>query len=181
MKTNKKILFIIAGKNFRDIEYFKPREILENSGVDIKVASNIRAGEFARGSDGGEVKIDFNINEVNVPDFDLIIFVGGPGALECLDNEESYEIAREAVELKKKLAAICIAPVILAKAGVLRNKKAVVWHNEMNKEAIKILEEKGVNFVNKTVVEDGDIITAVGPDAAEDFGKKLKSVLTNEV
>lgn len=181
MKINKKILFIIAGKNFRDIEYFKPRQILEDSGAEVKVASNIRTGEIARGADGGEVKIDFNINEVNLSDFDLIIFIGGPGALEYLDNKESHEIALKAVELKKKLAAICIAPVILAKAGILRNKKAVVWHNEMNKEAIKILEENGANFVNEPVVEDGDIITAVGPNAAEDFGKKLKSVLTNEV
>lgn len=172
------ILFIIAGRNFRDIEYFKPREILESiDDVDIKVASNIKAGEIAIGADGGEVKIDLNNNDVVVSDFDLIIFVGGPGAVEFLDNEKSYKIAKEAINAGKKLAAICIAPIILAKAGVLRGKKAVVWHNEMNKEPIKILEENGAIFINKPVVEDDSIITAIGPDAAEEFGARLKDIL----
>jgi len=79
------------------------------------------------GADGGEVAVDYNIKEVKPGNFDLVVFVGGPGALKHLDNETGYKIAGETIETKKHLAAICIAPAILAKAGVLKNKKATVW------------------------------------------------------
>jgi len=173
----KKALFIIAGKNFRDIEYFKPKEILESAGIEIKVASNIKAKEKAIGADGNEVKIDINLEDVKISDFDAIIFIGGPGAIQYLDNKESYRICHEAVSLNKILSAICIAPVILAKAGVLKNKNATVWANDLNKQPIEILTENGAKYLNQAVVVDGNIITANGPVAAEKFGEELKQKL----
>ncbi len=173
----KKILFILAGKDFRDAEYFIPSEILKKAEHQIFVASDIKAGDIAIGANGGEVPVDYNIIEVRPENFGLIIFVGGPGALKHLDNEESYKIALAAVEKGKKLAAICIAPVILAKAGVLKNKKATVWSNPMDKGSIKILTENGASYVNQPVVSDG-IITASGPAAAEEFGQTLLKLLS---
>ncbi len=173
----KKVLFILAGKDFRDAEYFIPSEILKNAGHQIFIASDIKAGDLAIGADGGEVTVDYNIIEANPENFDLIIFVGGPGALKHLDNEKSYKIARLTVEKNKKLAAICIAPVILAKAGVLKNKKATVWSNPMDKGPIKIIVENGASYVNQSVVID-EIITANGPAAAEEFGQVLLKLLS---
>ena len=168
----KKILFIIAKQDFRDEEYFIPKSILEKE-FEVKTASNTNEGEIALGFLGGEAKIDINYKNVNVDDFDAIIFVGGQGAPKNLDDEISYKIAKETVQKNKLLCAICIAPTILAKAGVLRGKKATVWHSEINKEPIKILEENGAIFVNEDVVEDNNIITANGPKAAEKFGYKI--------
>lgn len=168
----KRVLFIIAKENFRDEEYFIPKSILEKE-FEVKTASNTKPNSIALGFLGGEAQVDINYEEVNVNDFDAIIFVGGQGALKNLDNEISYKIAREAVEKNKILCAICIAPVILAKAGVLKDKKATVWHSELDKAPIKILEENGAIFVDEDVVEDGNIITANGPKAAEKFGNKI--------
>ncbi|MEK7549071.1 MAG: DJ-1/PfpI family protein [Patescibacteria group bacterium] len=156
-----KVLFVIAKKDFRDIEYFTPKAILENAGYEIVVASNCKTGETAVGVGGGKVKINIELDEVKVGDFDAVVFVGGPGALENLDNSESYRLAQEAVVKNKILAAICIAPVILAKAGVLENKKSTVWDSTSDKSGIKI------------VIQDGKIITANGPQAAQEFGEKL--------
>lgn len=173
----KNVLFILAGKDFRDAEYFIPSEILKKAGHQIFAASDIKTGDIAIGADGGEVPVNYNITEVNPENFDLIIFVGGPGALKHLDNEESYKIARLTVEKNKKLAAICIAPIILARAGVLKNKKATIWSSEMDKKPIKILTENGASYVNQLVVTDG-IITANGPAAAEEFGQTLLKLLS---
>jgi len=168
----KKVLFVIAKTDFRDEEYFIPKSILEKEFI-VETASNGNKGEIALGFLGGEANIDVNIKDVNVDEYDAIIFVGGAGALKNLDNEDSYKLIKEAIEKNKLLCAICIAPTILAKAGVLKEKKATVWHSDLDKSPIKVLEENGAIFIDEDVVEDGNIITANGPKAAEKFGQKI--------
>ena len=173
--TGKRAIMIIAFKDFRDVEYFVPKEILEKAGVEVKTASN-KTG-VAIGADGGEANVDLLVSQINVADFDVIIFVGGPGCLNALDNETSYRVAKEAISQNKILAAICISPVILAKAGVLSEKKATVWSSPLDKSAVKILKEKGAIYIDEKVVQDGNIITANGPQAARDFGNKILDAL----
>jgi len=174
-----KVLFILAKNGFRDEEFLIPAEILKNNKHQIFVASNNKKGEKAVGADGTEVTIDFSLEEVNVKDYDMIVFIGGPGALENLNNSLSYEIARKSVENKKHLAAICISPVILAESGVLKNKKATVWSSPYYKQSIEILTKNGAQYLEKSVVieDDGYLITANGPKAAEEFGKALLKAL----
>jgi protease I len=171
----KKAIMIIAFRDFRDAEYFIPKEILEKMGIEIKTASN-KMG-LAIGADGGDTNVDLLVSQINPAEFDAIIFVGGPGCLDALDNEDSYKIARETVSQDKVLAAICISPVILAKAGVLDGKRATCWTDPLGSQA-KILKEKGAIFEKKSVVVDGKIITANGPQAAEEFGEKIVELLT---
>jgi protease I len=173
----KKAVMIIAFREFRDAEYFVPKEILEKAGIEVKTASN-KMG-LAIGADGGDTKVDLLVSQINVADFDAIIFVGGPGCLDALDNEDSYRVARDTVSQGKILASICISPVILAKAGVLEGKRATCWTDPLGSQA-KILKEKGAIFEKKSVVVDGKIITANGPGAAEEFGEKIVEALTKE-
>ncbi|XOA42967.1 MAG: DJ-1/PfpI family protein [Candidatus Nealsonbacteria bacterium] len=173
---NKRVVIIIAFRDFRDAEYFIPLEILERAGLEVKTASNKKG--VAIGADGGEVNIDLLLSDINIANFDAVIFIGGPGCLASLDNEESYKIAKEIVSQNKILASICISPVILAKAGILKGKKATVWSSSLDKKAVKILEEKGAIYKADSVVIDGNIITANGPVAAEDFGKIIVKLLT---
>jgi protease I len=172
----KKIAIIIAFRDFRDEEYFIPKEVLEKAGAEIKTASTELG--TAIGSQGGEAGVDIKLADLNVSDFDAVVFVGGGGAPKYLDNETSYKIAKDAVSQGKVLAAICIAPTILAKAGVLSGKKATVWSSPLDKSAIKILKENNVVYQDESVVVDGRIITANGPGAAEEFGQKIIEALT---
>jgi len=176
--TGKKIAIIVAFKDFRDEEYFVPRGILEEAGAEIKTASTKKG--TAIGADGGEVEIDLLVSEINPADFDVIVFIGGPGALKYLDNEDSYQLAKKTISQNKVLAAICISPVILAKAGVISGKKATVWSNPLDKSAIKILENNGAIYQDESVVVDEKIITGNGPAAAEEFGETIIGVLTGE-
>jgi protease I len=172
---NKSIVMVVAFRDFRDEEYFVPKGILERAGANIKTASNQKG--TAIGADGGEVNVDFLVSEVKPENFEAIIFVGGPGALEYLDNDDSYKLVKETVGQEKVLGAICIAPAILAKAGVLQGKNATVWSNAMDKSAVKILKDKGAIYQNATVVTDGKIVTGNGPQAAEKFAEALIKVL----
>ena len=173
---NKKIVLIIAFRDFRDEEYFIPKEILEKNNIEVKTASAEKG--TAIGVNGGEANVDILAEEINLPDFDGIIFIGGPGTLKELDNENSYKIARETISQNKILGAICISPVILAKAEVLNEKQATVWSSPMDKEPIRILEQEGAIYQDKPVVIDKNIITAKGPAAAQEFAKTLVEALT---
>jgi protease I len=172
----KKVVMIVAFRDFRDEEYFTPKEILEKAGAEVKTASN-KMGT-AIGADGGDVKIDLLVSEIDPADFDAVVFIGGPGCLDNLDNENSYQVARETVSQNKVLTSICISPVILAKAGVLEGKKATVWSSTMDKSPVKILKENGAIYQDENVVVDGKIITANGPNAAKEFGEAIVEALT---
>jgi len=172
----KKVAIIMAFKDFRDAEYFVPKEILEKTGAVITTVSTQKGK--AIGADGGDVEIDLTLEELKPADFDGIIFIGGPGALKELDNEKSYNLIKETVSNNKVLGSICISPVILAKAGVLKGKKATVWSSPLDRSSVRIFKENGVIYVSEEVVVDGKIVTGNGPDASEEFGTKLVGVLT---
>jgi protease I len=191
----KKIAMIIAFRDFRDAEYFIPKEIFEKAGAKITTVST-KMGT-AIGADGGDTEIDLLLENLNpaefadlqsksshdsiqsISSFDAIVFIGGPGCLQYLDNENSYKVARETVAQNKVLGSICVSPVILAKAGVLKGKRATVWSSSMDRGPVKILKENGAIYEDKDVVQDGKIITGNGPEAAQEFAEKLVEVLTS--
>ena len=165
-----KVLMIIAHENFRDEEYQKPKEILSKAGAEIITASSNL--ETAKGMLGAKVKPDILLSDVVVKNFDAILFIGGSGAKEYWKNPEAHRIAQESVKQNKILGAICIAPVTLAYAGILKNKKATVYISAKDE-----LESQGVTYTGKPVEKDGNIITANSPDAADAFGEKVKKSL----
>lgn len=167
---------VLASEGFRDEEFFVPAEILENSGFEFVVASD-KKGK-AKGDDGGEVEVDLTLEEIEAEEFAGIAFIGGPGALKHLDNENSYEAAKKFKKEDKIVAAICIAPVILAKAGLLQNKKATVWTNPLDKSGQKEIEAEGAKFVDKKALKDGGVITACGPEGAKLFGEKVAEAVS---
>jgi len=174
----KKIAVIIAFREFRDIEYFIPRNILAGAGAQIVTCSSQKG--IAVGADGGEAQVNLIVQEIKVEDYDALVFIGGTGMVKNLDNPDFQRIAREAVEKGKILGAICIAPALLAKAGVLAGKNATVWSNPLDKSAVKILKEEGAKYVAEDIVIDGRIITASGPPVARQFGESIVNLLTKE-
>ncbi|MCK5027500.1 MAG: DJ-1/PfpI family protein [Candidatus Pacebacteria bacterium] len=171
MSINKKIVLIIAFKDFRDEEYFIPIQSFNSAGFETVTASTSLGTAF--GAYGGEANVDTLIEDLDAKKFDAIVFVGGGGSIKHLNDPQFHTVAKKAIEYNKILGAICFAPAILAKAGVLSGRKATVWSSPMDRSTIKILQENGVEYINNNVVADGNIITANGPDAAEKFSKEI--------
>lgn len=171
----KKIAIIIAWRDFRDEEYFIPKNIFTRAGIKIFTISTEKG--IAIGAYGGEAKVDILLDDLAVSDFDAVVFIGGSGALKYLDNDKSYEIARQIIKADKILGAICISPVILAKSGVLAGKKATVWSSPLDRAPVKILKEEEAIYEDKSVVVDGKIITGKGPIVAKQFAETLTEML----
>jgi protease I len=174
---SKKISMVIAPKDFKDEEYFVPKKIFEESGFVVKTLSFKK--ELAIGIDGGEALVDLSFNDFYPKDFDAIVFVGGNGASIFFDNEDVERILQESKELDQIIAAICIAPVLLAKNGILEGKRATVWSNNMDTSLIQLLEASVAQYVDLPVVMDGNVITARGPAVAKDFANTIINALDN--
>ena len=166
------VLMVIACENFRDEELAKPKEILEKNGLIVHVASSKKEG--CKGMLGAGAAVDSLITEVKAQDYGAVVFVGGTGAKIYLDSADAHKLAAEAVKEDRIVGAICLAPAILAKAGVLKGKKATVYNDE---EFVGILKDGGADYTGDKVTVDGKIVTAHGPDAAAEFGEKLLELI----
>ncbi len=168
MPKKGKILFIVAQKDFRDEELIKPKKILDDAGYATRIASITT--DFAYGAMGAKVKPDLAVKDAKAGDYEYVVVVGGSGAPKLADYPEVLELLVDA----KKVAAICAGPTVLARAGVLDGKNATVYKSQ---ELLDALKQRGAIFLDKSVVVDGTTVTANGPGAAEEFGKKLLEVL----
>ena len=168
--AGKKVVMIIAPRDFRDEELFDVKSALEAAGATVRVACT--SLDEATGMLGGKAKPDVLVGDLDVADFDAVIFVGGAGARVYWDNPTAHHIASLTDKYGKVLGAICFAPVTLAKAGVLDSRKATVWKSE--KDA---LEAMGAEYTGADVEVDGEIITANGPEASEEFAEAIIKAL----
>jgi len=166
----KTVALVIAEQSFRDEEYQVPKEILEKAGFKVLTAStNV---EKAVGKLGMVVKPDILVKDLINLDLAALIFVGGGGSSQYFKDETAHSLARNFANHGKVLGAICIAPVILANAGVLRGKKATVFPDGKSD-----LEAGGAVYTGNQVEVDDNLITGCGPEAAQAFGEKLVELL----
>ncbi len=174
MSNKKKVVMIIAPRDFRDEEFLVPKDVLEKAGVDVKVASTTKGK--AKGALGAIVDVGITVDDIDPANYDAVVIIGGSGSQTYLwDNKKVQEIVKKAGNLGKTVSAICISPVVLARAGLLSGKKATVFRNN---ETISELKKAGANISGAPVEVDGKIITARGPEAAIEFGRKILDSIT---
>ncbi len=166
----KRVVFIIAQNNFRDEELLEPKKILENRRVEVKIASKTR--NKAMGKLGTEIQPDLAIPEVEAKDFDALVFVGGAGARDYLDDNDALRLAQNFKNAGKILAGICLGPSILANAGVLISKTVTGFPSEEEN-----LKDRGAEYTGMPLEVDGNIVTAKDPTAAKEFGEKIAYLL----
>ena len=168
--SGKSILVIIGASDFADPESFKPKVIFEKEQARVFITSTT-LGDVT-GMQGGKVKPDILLKNVKVKDYDAIIFVGGYGAAEFLNDSLAHKIAKECIKQNKILGAICMAPAILEIAGELDEKKATcASFTQFSNNNSKVID------TGKSVERDGNIITGRDPNAATEFGNTILKAL----
>jgi protease I len=165
-----RVLMIVAPERFRDEELFVTREELRRGGHRTDIAST-RKGKCL-GSRGGSVVATLALADARSEDYDAVVFVGGGGSRVLFADHDALRIARAAHEQGRVVAAICLAPVILANAGVLKGKKATVAGTEA-----KTIESKGAKYTGPGVMVDGSVVTGNAPKASRQFGQEIDKLL----
>ncbi|MBU0929860.1 MAG: DJ-1/PfpI family protein [Nanoarchaeota archaeon] len=161
---NKRLLFVIAPKNFKDEEYYITKEILESMGIKIITASSSKEAVSVAGR---KQITDITLDQINT-NYDGIVFIGGPGSVVYFDDQKVLEIANEFFNKNKLVAAICIAPSILANSGILQGKRATAFPSEESN-----LIDRGAIYTANLVTIDDNIITGKNPGAAREFSTQI--------
>lgn len=164
-----KVLSIIAPEKFQQVEYLESKKALESIGHEVVTSCS---HQMAFDKNDQRYKVDILLDEVMEDDFDAVLFVGGPGSHAYFDDPDCHSIARAFYDAGKPTTAICAAPVILGRAGLLKRKRATCFPHET-----QVLIDSGADYTGAHVEKDGLIITADGPDSAYDFGLAIAEAL----
>ena len=169
--TARRAALVVSAANFRDEELFETRLALNDAGVETIIAS-LRIGPVT-GMLGGVAEAVVLLDGLRVDDFDAVVFIGGSGAVQYVSSPVALGLVREAADKGKILAAIGVAPVVLANAGVLTGVRATSILTERVK-----LQLAGADYTGMPVERDGPIITASDPEAANLFGKAIVDAIS---
>ena len=163
---------ILLANGFEEIEALTPLDVLRRAGVDVETIGI--GAEIITGAHNIQVVADITDAEANAEDYDGVIFPGGmPGAVN-LDAAEFTDKIIDAVKSKNGIiAAICAAPLVLGRRGLLEGKKATCYPGFEE-------ELKGADVLSLSVVADGNIITARGMGVALEFSKVLTSIIVSK-
>lgn len=168
--SNSRIL-IVATDGFEEWELFGPREILQDRGAEVVLASLSRDPIEATVHDkpGKTIRPDLTIDEANAEDFDAVILPGGvrnPDQLRL--HGDVIALIRLFAEQGKPVAAICHGPWLLVEADLLRDRIATSWPSIRTD-----LRNAGATVVDEAAVTDGNIVTSRNPEDVEAFTNAL--------
>ena len=164
-------VLIVATDGFEEWELFGPRQILQQRGADVVLASLTRDPIQATVHDdpGKTIRPDLTVDDANAENFDALILPGGvrnPDQLRLHGNV--IALIRAFAEQGKPVAAICHGPWLLVEADLLRGRTATSWPSIRTD-----LRNAGANVVDEAAVTDGNIVTSRKPDDVEAFTKAL--------
>ena len=162
---------LLLANGFEEIEALTPLDVLRRAGVTVDTIGI--GGKTIIGSHNIPVIADITDAEADENAYDCVIFPGGmPGATN-LDSAEFTDKIIGAVNRKGgRLAAICAAPLVLGRRGLLNGIKAVCYPGFEN-------ELKGAIISPLGVVTDKNITTAKGMGVALAFAKELTALLVS--
>jgi 4-methyl-5(b-hydroxyethyl)-thiazole monophosphate biosynthesis len=154
---------VFLAEGFEEIEALAVVDVLRRNNIEVETIS-IQDSIYVTGGHKIEVKADKLFDEVNYNDVEMIVLPGGmPGTLNLQKHKKLEELIIEFAKGNKRISAICAAPIILGKLGILKDKRAICYPG-YEKELI------GAQICDKAVVVDNNIITSKSMETAIEFG-----------
>jgi 4-methyl-5(b-hydroxyethyl)-thiazole monophosphate biosynthesis len=155
---------------FEEIEAISTIDVLRRAGIDAVIAGS--PGSTLTGVHDVKIQADGMLKDIDPEEFDAVILIGGsPGYINLGNSQKVQEIIRDFFSKDKLVAAICAAPTILSKAGILDERKATIYPG-MEKEIPRPRNEK--------VVVDQNVITSQGPGTAVEFALSIAEKLVGK-
>ena len=165
-KIMKKQICVFLADGFEEIEGLTVVDLLRRAGVDVTTVS-ITGSYTIHGAHGIDVQADKLFEEVKYEEKDMIVLPGGmPGTRKLGEHCGVKEVLEQFYQNEKYIAAICAAPSVLGKYGMLKGRKATSYPGF--EDALI-----GAEYVSESVVADGFVITSRGLGTAIDFSLKL--------
>jgi len=178
MRLSEARVLIVATDGFEEWELFGPRQILQEGGAEVVLASLNRDPIQATVHDdpGKTIRPDLTIDEASSDDFDALILPGGvrnPDQLRL--HSEVISLIRAFAAQQKPIGAICHGPWLLVEADLLRGRTATSWPSIRTD-----LRNAGANVVDAPAVIDGNIVTSRKPEDVEAFTNAMIELIEPE-
>jgi len=146
-------------------------DLLRRAGITVETAG--LDSQPVKASRGVIIVPDTTLDEALQKEYDMIVLPGGlPGADNLSNDERVRDLIRQMAEDGKFIGAICAAPAVLAKTGVLAGKSATSYPGFLDKMGLR-----DVTVTGAAVERDGSIITSRGPGTAMDFALEIIELL----
>lgn len=169
----KKKVYVFLADGFEEIEGLTVVDLLRRAQVEVKTVS-IMEEAMIHGAHGIDVMADCMFKEADFADGDMLVLPGGlPGTAYLGEHEGLAELIRQYDREERYLAAICAAPRIFGRMGLLEGRKAISYP-AMEEEL------KGAQILRKPVVVDGHFVTSRGMGTAIDFALQMVAVLVGQ-
>lgn len=167
------MIYVFLADGFEETEAIAPIDMLRRAKLDVVTVGV--TGETVTSSHKVPVKCDITADQMELSDkLQLIVLPGGMPGTNNLDASPAVHKAIDyCAEHNIHISAICAAPSIIGKMGLLNGKEATCFPGF---EQFLI----GAKLSGKKVVTDGNITTAAGAGPAIDFGLELVRVLCGE-
>lgn len=168
------MFYLFLADGFEETEALAPLDMMRRAKLEVKTVGV--TGECVTGSHGITVKADIIPEEISFDSIDGVILPGGmPGTINLGKSKTVTDAVLYCSEHGKITAAICAAPSVLGKLGILKSKKATCYPG-FEKEL------EGAEYTGASVEVDGNVITGKGAGCAILFGKALvETALSSEV
>ncbi|WKS99933.1 DJ-1/PfpI family protein [Gallibacterium salpingitidis] len=160
---------VLLTTGFEDAEALVPIDLFRRVELDVDLIS-IEDSEIVSSAHQIKVIADKQIKQVDLSQYDMIMLPGGN--IDLNKYIALSEIYQQFLNNNKRIAAICAAPTVLAKLGLLTNKNAVCYPAMRDNFA-----ENNVIYHHVPAVVDSAFITGRGPGAAFDFALTVISEL----
>ncbi len=168
-----KTVLVPLAEGFEEIEAVAAIDVLRR-GKDVEVTVAGVGTTLVRGSHGVMIQTDLAIESVVGREYDLIVLPGGmPGTKHLAESEAVVRLVKDQAEAGRLLGAICAAPTVLERNGVLKGVRATS-HFSVKDQLKRCL------YVDEPVVEDGKIVTSQGAGTAVEFALVLVEILAGE-
>jgi len=173
-----KVLIPLA-QGCEELEAVTIIDLLRRAEISVVTASLDSDCEIVVCSRGVKIQADTNLSEALKQNYDMVILPGGlPGADALGDDKRIIDLLVLMNQNGKYVAAICAAPKVLAKAGLLSNRKVTAYPSVLDNCEQDDFQLNGMVQLDKPVVIDANVITSQGPGTAIDFSLSLIELLT---
>jgi protease I len=163
---------LLIEEEFEDREVTGTRDALQAAGVAVTIVGPTAGAEY-HGKKGALVAADVAAGAARAADFDAIVIPGGHAPDRMRMRHAMVDLVRDAVDAGKPVAAICHGPQMLISVNALRGRTVTCWPSI----AIDV-KNAGGRYVDKPVVEDGNIITSRKPDDVPVFAEAIVKALS---
>ncbi|MBN1150301.1 DJ-1/PfpI family protein [candidate division WOR-3 bacterium] len=164
---------ILIAEGFEEIETVSVIDLLRRGGLEI--TSSGFENSTVRGSHGIVIETDSIYDYSTAKEFDALIFPGGLKAVQTLAKSQSIlDLVNYFYSEKKNIAAICAAPLILDRAGILQGK-SFTCH-----PSVKSQIHSG-SYSDSRICLDGSILTSQGPGTVFDFALSILEKFKNKI